>query len=144
MSKRAKRSRGLPKALEAELAEQEGRDEEEAVTPKQFVDDFFPPTAQGLANATAEPQVNLPSVDWLKENYKTKSAAIRYLTFLGYPPKIVSKHLGIKYQHARNVAKSELKRGPNEDWRPPSERQPKSWEANLNDRDATARIPKKV
>jgi hypothetical protein len=65
------------------------------------------------------PQDGLPSMEWLKEQFQSKSAAIRYLVNQGHEVKAIAKHLGIRYQHARNVAKTELKRGPNEDWRKP-------------------------
>ena len=58
----------------------------------------------------------MPSLTWLKEQYKTKSAAIRYLVHEGFAIKDIAKHLNVKYQHVRNVATQPLKRGPNEDW----------------------------
>lgn len=106
-----KRKTGLPKSLE------EDREILEGQSPEEFVAEFF-----GSSNKQ-EPQVGedgtpLPSLEWLKANYKTKSAAIRYLFHLGHQPLAISKHLGILYQHARNVCLTPLKRGPNEDWRP--------------------------
>lgn len=71
------------------------------------------------SNSLAQPVDGLPSVEWLQQQFKTKSATIRYLVSLGHPIKSIARHLGMKYQHVRNVAKSELKRGPNEDWRKP-------------------------
>lgn len=56
----------------------------------------------------------LPSLDWLKANFKTKSGVIRHLKQLGYDAKTISKHTGLKYQHCYNVMHSEPKRGPNE------------------------------
>lgn len=56
----------------------------------------------------------LPSFEWLKNNFRTKSGSIRYLQQLGFDAKVISKHLNIKYQHARNVMHQKLKRGPNE------------------------------
>lgn len=108
----AKKKTGLPKSLE------EDREILEQQSPEEFAKEFF-----GDLN-TKEPQLGddgkpLPTLEWLKEHYKTKSAAIRYLHFLGNSPKTISKHLGILYQHARNVCTTPLKRGPNEDWRPP-------------------------
>ena len=50
----------------------------------------------------------MPSIKWLKENFATKSGRIRYLTEKGFTPKEISDHLGIKYQHAYNVASLEL------------------------------------
>ena len=85
------------------------------LSPEQFARQFF---GDG---SPREPQEGLPSLEWLKEQFKTKSAAIRYLhSDLGgsHPPKVIAKHLGIRYQHARNVCTTPLKRGPNEDWRP--------------------------
>lgn len=66
-----------------------------------------------------KPQDGLPTLQYLKETFESTSARIRYLTNLGHEPKTIAKHLGIRYQHARNVANSVLKRGPNEDWRKP-------------------------
>jgi hypothetical protein len=100
----------------------EGEDEER-LSPEEFVKDFFP-------NGLAEPQnlpntnYNLPPLEWLKRNFDTKSAAIRYLVSKGIPTKIIAKHLGILYPHARNVSITPLKRGPNEPWIPKCERQP--------------------
>lgn len=91
-------------------------EEEEELSPKEFAREFFP-------DGTAEAQQDLPSLEWIKENYETKSAAIRYLISRGYAVKVIAKHLGIKYQHVRNVATNKLKRGPNEDWRPKKDRQ---------------------
>lgn len=121
----ARRKTGKPKALEVNRED----DEPKTQTPEEFVQSFFPPettsTGEEIATATNESQPNLPPVDWLKSKLKTKSAAIRYLHNLGpeigypdgTPPKIIAKHLGIRPQHARNVCKTPLKRGPNEDWR---------------------------
>lgn len=61
----------------------------------------------------------LPTKEWLKEQFSTKSAAVRYLVNQGLEVKDIAKHLGMRYQHVRNVSKNELKRGPNEDWRKP-------------------------
>lgn len=59
----------------------------------------------------------LPSLGWLKGHFKTKSATIRYLVIeRGFPVNRVAKHLGLKYQHVRNVSTQNLKRGPNEDF----------------------------
>jgi hypothetical protein len=56
----------------------------------------------------------MPSADWLRTKLKTKSAVIRYLHYKGFKVKDISKHLGLRYQHVRNVLTTELKRGPNE------------------------------
>lgn len=70
-------------------------------------------------NTLAQPVDGLPSVEQLQQTFQTKSATIRYLVSQGHPIKSIARHLGMRYQHVRNVAKSELKRGPNEDWRKP-------------------------
>lgn len=70
-------------------------------------------------NTLAQPIDGIPSAEWLQGQFKTKSATIRYLVSQGHQIKSIARHLGMKYQHVRNVAKSELKRGPNEDWRKP-------------------------
>ena len=88
--------------------------------PDQSLEEFLTEMHGGFDTA----QDGLPSLEWLKDNYQTKSAAIRYLVSLGIPVKVIAKHLGVKYQHARNVATNPLKRGPNEDWRPKSQREP--------------------
>lgn len=69
--------------------------------------------------SAAESTLGLPSREWLKEQFSTKSAAIRYLVNQGFEVKDIAKHLNMRYQHVRNVSKTELKRGPNEDWRKP-------------------------
>lgn len=56
----------------------------------------------------------LPSLEFIKQNFKTKSAAIRYLYTQGIEVKVIAKHLNVRYQHVRNVLTTELKRGPNE------------------------------
>lgn len=60
-----------------------------------------------------------PTKEWLKEQFTTKSAAVRYLINQGFEVKDIAKHLDMRYQHVRNVSKTDLKRGPNEDWRKP-------------------------
>lgn len=65
------------------------------------------------------PQSNMPSLEWLKGQFSTKSAAIRFLINQGHEVKHIAKHLGVRYQQVRNVSKNPLKRGPNEDWRKP-------------------------
>ena len=70
-------------------------------------------------NTLAQPIDGMPSVEWLQSQFQTKSAIIRYLVSQDHPIKSIARHLGMRYQHVRNVAKSELKRGPNEDWRKP-------------------------
>lgn len=90
---------GRPKSV-AEAAEKaQGLDE--------FLAEMFQTTATGEENG-------MPSLEWLKEHFKTKSAAIRYLYDKGFKVKDIHKHLGLRYQHVRNVLTTELKRGPNE------------------------------
>jgi len=109
MGKKPRRT-GKPKAEEQTDTPQEQSFEE-------FAKDFFPQDSDVLA----APQEGMPSLKWLKEQYQTKSAAIRYLVSEQggqHPVRKIAKHLGLRYQHVRNVAKTPLKRGPNEDWRP--------------------------
>ena len=72
-----------------------------------------------LHGDAAQPQSGLPSKEWLKETFQTKSAAVRFLINQGHEIKLIAKHLDMRYQHVRNVATNPLKRGPNEDWRKP-------------------------
>ncbi len=60
--------------------------------------------------------LQIPSPDWIKSNFNTKSGAIRYLHGKGYDVLTISKHLDIRYQHVRNVINQDLKRGPNESY----------------------------
>lgn len=85
--------------------------------PQETLEDFIHGMFGGEAAATVEPvEGGLPSISFLKEHFKTKSAIIRYLHGEGYKTKDISKHLGVRYQHVRNVITTELKRGPNEDF----------------------------
>lgn len=108
MAKRTKTG-GKPKAQ----LEEEGTSETNPFEPtlKEFI--------QGMHGTADVPQDGLPAIGWLKEQFETTSARIRYLVNQGFEVKLISKHLGVRYQHARNVATSSLKRGPNEDWRKP-------------------------
>lgn len=74
------------------------------------LDDFLRDTF----STTMLEENGMPSLDWLRSKLKTKSAIIRYLHYRGFKVKDISKHLGIRYQHVRNVLTTELKRGPNE------------------------------
>lgn len=113
------RKSGKPLALE--LAEQDG--ETQNGGPKESLSDFLrdmhgesPESAdvQNQSRAEDDPS-RIPSIGWLKEKFKTKSATIRYLTIeRKFPVAQVAKHLGLKYQHVRNVTHQVLKRGPNE------------------------------
>lgn len=55
-----------------------------------------------------------PSLAYISEHFKTKSAAIRWMHDQKFTVNEISKHLGLRYQHVRNVLKNELKRGPHE------------------------------
>ena len=99
-------TKGLPKALQPK----EERDPNEP-TLEEFIKDLH-----GQAD---QPQDGLPPLTWIKETFQTKSAAVRYLINQGHSVRDISKHLGMKYQHVRNVSVNPLKRGPNEDWRKP-------------------------
>jgi len=116
----------MPKALVREVLAELGEDGDESFgqTPEEFAREMF-----GDAGISQSEEHGLPTLGWLKENYKTKSAAIRYLVHEGFQIKHIAKHLGIKYQHARNVATQTLKRGPNEDWRPKEQRLDPNWKA---------------
>jgi hypothetical protein len=110
MTKKPRHRQGLPKELQAEEDEAAGRKAEPTM------DDFI----RMMHGDAAVDQSGLPSREWLKEQYQTKSAAVRYLVNQGFEIKQIAKHLDMRYQHVRNVAKNPLKRGPNEDWRPKS------------------------
>ena len=78
-----------------------------------------------LHQTTTQEENGMPPLGWLKSQLKTKSAAIRYLNSKGFSVNQIHKHLGLRYQHVRNVLQVELKRGPNEpfkidDYRAPS------------------------
>jgi len=122
MAKRTKK-RGLPAKLEQEADEAEARKSEP--TLEQFV--------QQMHGQMDRPQNGMPDLDWLKSQYKTKSAIIRYLFNMGHTVSAIHKHTGIKYQMVRNVATTPLKRGPNEDWRPKEEPN------TITDRDVSGR-----
>ncbi len=104
------RKRGLPRALQEEMDDEEQSTQQ---SPEEFAKEFF-----GEADKPQDDK-GLPSLVWLKEQFKTKSACIRYLVNQGFETKDIAKHMGVRYQHVRNVATSPLKRGPNEDWRKP-------------------------
>mgnify|MGYP003386027080 CR=1 FL=1 len=72
-----------------------------------------------MHGSAEKPQDGMPTREYLKEQFGTKSAAVRYLINQGFEVKAIAKHLDMRYQHVRYVATTELKRGPNEDWRKP-------------------------
>lgn len=79
----------------------------DAASLDQFLGQVHEETATGTDNG-------MPGFAWIKDNFKTKSGAIRYLHQRGFTEKQIASHLGIKYQHAYNVCHQNLKRGPNE------------------------------
>jgi len=111
------KKRGLPKALESQLDDENYDPRFPDGIPEQSPEEF----AAMMFGQADKPQDDkgLPSLEWLKQTFKTKSACIRYLVNQQFAIKDIAKHLGVKYQHVRNVATSPLKRGPNEDWRKP-------------------------
>lgn len=63
---------------------------------------------------TVKDDSGMPGMDWLRSQFKTKSAVIRFLDSKGFKPKAIAAHMNIRQQHVRNVLGQELKRGPNE------------------------------
>ena len=112
MAKGSTKNKGLPKAVQRELEDAEGQ-VEKTETLESFINEMH---GEG---STAVAQGDMPSKEWLQEQFKTKSAIIRYLINQGHEVRAITKHLGLRYQHVRNVATGNLKRGPNEDWRKP-------------------------
>lgn len=84
------------------------------VTLSEFIQTMHEPNYSPIGT-----EKGLPTREWLKEQFQTKSAAVRYLVNQGFAVKDIAKHLEMRYQHVRNVSKTDLKRGPNEDWRKP-------------------------
>ncbi len=78
-----------------------------------FLGDMFQQTKTGEEGG-------MPTLDWLKSKFRTKSAAIRYLHDQGHSVNEIRLHLNLRYQHVRNVLKTQLKRGPNEDFKLPT------------------------
>lgn len=108
----AKSKKGLPKVVQAEIDAEE-RQEVESQDLAAFVNEMHGDGATGKA------QEGIPSMEWLKEQFQTKSAIIRFLVNQNFTVVQIHKHTGWRYQHIRNVSTSPLKRGPNEDWRKP-------------------------
>jgi len=104
---------GLPRTLQEQLDDERFPHGVPEQSPEEFAAEFF-----GQADKPQDDK-GLPSLEWLKSTFKTKSACIRYLINQNFAVKDIAKHMGVKYQHVRNVATSPLKRGPNEDWRKP-------------------------
>lgn len=111
------RKTGKPRQLEedeANLAE-----DERPTLEDETLDEFL---GKMHGTTTQEQKFDgMPTLTWLKSHFKTKSAIIRYLLHHKFPKAAIAKHLGIKYQHVRNVSVQELKRGPNEDFLKPVE-----------------------
>jgi hypothetical protein len=113
MSKTTKK-KGLPKSVQ-EAIDRTGDDGPQPET--QSLEAFiFEQHGEGVA---VQSQEGMPSIEWLMEQFKTKSAVIRYLINQGHTINQIHKHTGWRYQMCRNIATSPLKRGPNEDWRKP-------------------------
>lgn len=104
----------LEHADDFDAALQAKRDKSAEALADMLAEDFGPP----VQKVTPPTENGMPPLGILREQYKTKSAIIRYLASLGKSVKEISAHTGIRYQHVRNVMHTELKRGPNEDWRP--------------------------
>ena len=68
-----------------------------------------PMEAPKMEGVTAENFTTHKAEDLIK-GFGNKSNAIRGLAALGIKPGPISKHLGIRYQHARNVLSRPLKR----------------------------------
>lgn len=101
-----KRKTGKPRALE-----EESETKQKGPSLEEFV--------REMHSSAERPQNGLPTLDWLKSQFRTKSACIRFLINQGHAVKVIAKHLDTRYQQVRNVSKNVLKRGPNEDWRGP-------------------------
>jgi hypothetical protein len=87
----------------------EDEDEDEnTLAERDRVGDLFAPPEFGPRDG------EMPSMDWLMKNFRTKSGVIRYLDGQGFNTKQIAKHTGLRYQHVRNVQVKELKRGPSE------------------------------
>ena len=74
----------------------------DGLSPEEFADQFFG------GESVREPQEGLTNLEWLKGQFKTKSAAIRYLhSDPGgiHPPKVIAKHIAVKldrFSHCRD------------------------------------------
>lgn len=93
---------------------QRGASTKDDITLAEFIQTMHEPNYSPIGS-----EKGLPTREWLKEQFSTKSAAVRYLINQGFEVKDIAKHLNMRYQHVRNVARTDLKRGPNEDWRKP-------------------------
>ena len=107
---------GLTRSLAiVNTEEMDHEDYGKKVTNGAFEHESLDSFVTGMHETTATGETNgLPGLIWIKDNFKTKSAAIRYLAQLGHTPKVIAAHLDIKYQQVYNVTHQHLKRGPNE------------------------------
>lgn len=111
MAKRTKKQKPVNTDIQAEDESIQPKDD---ITLSEFIQTMHEPNYSEVGN-----QKGMPTLEWLKEQFQTKSATIRYLVSRGFEVKDIAKHLNIRYQMVRNISKNELKRGPNEDWRKP-------------------------
>ena len=100
---------------DVETVAQDDDDPKRGAFDEPTIDDFL------LNNHSDVPIVkDLPSMEWLKKHFKTKSAICRYLRLVrNIDIKDIHKHTGWRYQMIRNVTTKYLKRGANEDWHLP-------------------------
>jgi len=112
MAKRSRTPKELPQEDDVGLAQSKTKQDD--ITLSEFIQTMHEPNYSPVGA-----DKNLPPREWLKEQFSTKSAAVRFLVNQGFEVKDIAKHLSMRYQHVRNVANTELKRGPNEDWRKP-------------------------
>jgi hypothetical protein len=114
------RKTGKPKAVQA--AEEEETAQRREPTVEEFIQQMHGSTTAKVGDDGIPYAENgLPTLDWLKSQFVTKSAVIRYLVSRNFETKVIAKHLGIRYQMVRNVKTNPLKRGPNESWLPKTE-----------------------
>lgn len=59
---------------------------------------------------TSKVEVSMDTVENLMKEHKTKSGVVRYLTAQGHTRAAIAKHLGIRYQHVRNILVTPLKK----------------------------------
>jgi len=110
----ARRAKVVEQEIPQADDEFESKPKEDAITMSEFIQTMHEPNYSPVGS-----EKGLPSLEWIKEQFQTKSAAVRYLVNQGHEVKDIAKHLKMRYQHVRNVSKNPLKRGPNEDWRKP-------------------------
>lgn len=114
-------------AVQRRMAARRERQDEPPEVPEQTMDEFLREMHQtttlgdngdtGTPDTSDSDKPKMPSLAELKRTFKTKSAVIRHLHTEGFQVKDIAKHLGLRYQHVRNVLTTELKRGPNENFR---------------------------